>query len=289
MSQAFDDVRYSELLFLQSFGGDIQSLHFRDSGFADTLRLSRPLYADLVITLLEDLCIKFENASDQMLVARLRQEAFSHVGPRVSGPPQWNDVRQELETFLLNGRSHHVLRITYRGLRRIEELREILRHERILEPMGILLDMRYFERDFQYALQRPTDIPVSVLCADMDGFKNINDKYGHDAGDVVMRGYLLAVKQAVGAKGDSYRGLGDEVKVLLTGSEHAQAGRIAEEIRRHVGEMRLEHSGQILPFVTASIGLATTPPEDRVREIERLADQRQRAAKDEGKNRVISH
>ena len=288
MSQPFDDIRYSELLFLQSFGGATRSWDLRDIELSKTLRLSQPLYLDLVITLLEDLSIRFENSTDQLRVARLRQEAFSHVVPAVRGNPQWTNVRQELETFLQTGRSHHVLRITYRGLRRIEELREILRLERVLEHFGILLDVRYFERDLQFALQRSTDIPVSVICADMDGFKQVNDTHGHEAGDIVMKGYLQVVKNVVGLRGDSYRGRGDEVKVLLVGIEHEQAARIAEEIRAQVAEMRLEFADHALPTVTSSIGIATTPPAARNREVARLADQRQIAAKDRGKNNVVS-
>jgi GGDEF domain-containing protein len=78
----------------------------------------------------------------------------------------------------------------------------------------------------------------------MDRFKLINDQYGHEAGDVVMKSYLQGVKQVVGVRGDAFRGLGDEVKVLLTGTEHEENIRIAEEIRRQVSEMRLEHSAK---------------------------------------------
>jgi diguanylate cyclase (GGDEF)-like protein len=286
MSPPVDDVRYSELLFLQTFHGSSVGWSPSDKAHAETLRLSDVLFLDLVVLLLEEQCIELENITDQMLVARLRHEAVNLLGPSGSGSPNWRNLRQQLREQLLQ-RSSHAVRITYRGLRRIEELREILRHERILEPFGILLDIRYFDRDLQYALRRPLDIPVSIVCADMDEFKAINDVHGHNAGDVVMRGYLQAVKDAVGFHGDAYRGSGDEVKVLLTGFDLERTIRVAEDICERVRRLSLEFDGRRLPKVTASLGISSSPPEERNRELEVIADRRQLLAKKDGKNRVV--
>lgn len=150
------------------------------------------LYVDMVMTLLEELYIRLENDADQLLVSHLRGEltARARHGFR---DDEWDNPRSTLQRFLVTGRSNHVLRITYRGLRRIEELREVLRRERILEDFGVLLSIRYLNADLEHAVQRSDRAPVSVICADMDGFKAVNDGFGHAAGDVVMKAYLESV------------------------------------------------------------------------------------------------
>jgi diguanylate cyclase (GGDEF)-like protein len=200
---------------------------------------------------------------------------------------EWANPRDALQNKLIGGQSYR-LRVTYRGLRRIEELRELLKRDRILEPFGVLLDMRYFPNDFEEALRRSADVPVSVLRLDMDNFKKINDNSGHAAGDIVMKSYLEAVRDSLGSVGNAYRGRGDEVVALIVGQEHKRATEIAEKIRVAVENLRCKFNDTILPTVTASIGVATTPPESREKDMESLSDNRQNRAKNEGKNRVVA-
>src|SRR5581483_2599005 len=174
------------------------------------------------------------------------------------------------------------------GLRRIQELRDLLKRDRILEPLGVLLSMQYFHRDLEDALGRPTDLSVSVLHIDMDNFGIINKMEGYAAGDVVMKAYLEVVHRVVGNFGAGYRGTGDEVRVLIPGQGHQRASEFAEAIRKEVEALRCEFKEKKLPLVTASIGVATTPPEARALELQNLADSRQLQAKKGGKNRVVS-
>jgi len=290
VSQPIDDIRYSELLFLLSFPGRgtvTRGFNFANEAEAAAVRLTPILYVDMVMTLLEELYVRLENDADQLLVSHLRGE----VTPRIRHQfrdDEWDDPRNTLQRFLVTGRSHNVLRITYRGLRRVEELREVLRRERVLEDFGVLLSIRYLNADLEYALQRLDRSSVSVICADMDGFKTVNDRFGHSAGDVVMKAYLEAVREGIGMFGDAYRGSGDETVALILGQGHDRAAQIAEEIRTRVSQLRCEHKGQALPPVSASIGVATTPPEERNRDVYPIADRRQRAAKEHGKNRVVA-
>ncbi len=132
-----------------------------------------------------------------------------------------------------------------------------------------------------------SDVAVSVIYADMDNFKPINDEYGHPAGDVVMKAYLQIVQEVVGQFGSAYRGLGDETISLIIGLGHERALEMAETIRQKVAALACEHGGKELPKVTASIGVASTPPDTRSADIETLADDRNSKAKKAGKNRVV--
>ena len=74
----------------------------------------------------------------------------------------------------------------------------------------------------------------------------------------------------------------------VVGQGHDRTVEIAQAIRKRVAEMKFENKGALLPPVSASIGVASTPPDSRTPEIEALADERQIKAKKTGKDRVVS-
>lgn len=242
----------------------------------------------MVVYLLEELCITFEEDELGRLLARLRGEASAPHESSTSLPYwYWNRPREGL-VFSLCDSALHRIRITYRGLRRIDELQDLLRRDRVLEDFGVLVSIRYFNRDVEHALERSSDVPVSVIYADMDDFGPINKRLGQDAGDVVMKAYLEVVRDSIGLLGTGYRGVGDETVCLVVGQDHDRAVELAEAIRQGVADLKLEYNGHMLPRVTASIGVATTPPEDRTRDISLIAENRKRDAKEAGKNRVVA-
>lgn len=265
-SRLMDDIRYSEFLFLEDVAaGKIDYFNANDQARQRALGLPQngDFYVEMAITALEDLSIRFDNPSSQRLVARLRREYNGDCPDEISGMPitYWDDPRYGLHT-ILRAQNVQRIRITFRGLRRIEELRDLLRRDRILEHFGILLDLRYFRPDLQRAIQS-SEAAVSVIYADMDNFKPINDKCGHEAGDVVMKSYLEVIRDRVGDLGRSYRGLGDETLTLIVAQERDAVLGIAEAIRTGVEALRCSYKGKELPKVTASIGVATAPPEHR--------------------------
>ena len=187
-----DDVRYSELNFLIALAsGKIPYFcHYNPEQLAAfSPRLG--MYQEMVAVLLEDGFVQFDNLDLQLMVTKLQgQLSPAAQCPTTLPPPFWHNPGQGIRDSL-TGASLRQLRISYRGLRRIEELREILRRDRILEHFGVLLDMRYFVQDLEQAIARGTDTAVSVIYADMDNFKAVNTHHGHAGGDVVMKSYLV--------------------------------------------------------------------------------------------------
>lgn len=283
-----NDVRYSEFLFLCDLEKKTVSFNPNDRTKQDELGLGQTLLIEMVIALVEDLHVRIEDQDLQLLAGRLRREIRSEQPPSRIAQYQWDNPRAALADKFLEGQAYG-LRITYRGMRRIEELREILKRDRILEPFGVMLDIRYFPKELEEALQRPANVSVSVLRIDMDNFKGINDNFGHAAGDVVMKAYLEAARNCVQAVGSSFRGRGDEVVAIIVGQDHSRVLGIAEAIRQAVESLQCKFNDIVLPKVTASIGVATTPPDLRAMDLETLADQRQRRAKIEGKNRIVAN
>jgi diguanylate cyclase (GGDEF)-like protein len=286
-----DDIRYSEFLFLRALANRDQKFEYLNVNNTEQQKfigLNQITYVEMTVALAEDLHVVFEDQYMQRVVGRLRGE----ISPNYPCPSdfhdyEWQNPRDAIHNKLIGSMAFR-LRITYRGQCRLEELRELLKRDRILEPFGVLLDVRYFPKDFEEALQRPSDLPVSVLRLDMDNFKRINENFGHAAGDVVMKSYLEAVRDCLGSVGNGYRGRGDEVVALIVGQEHKRATEFAEKIRTCIEILQCKLNDAILPKVTASIGVATTPPESRGKDMETLADNRQNRAKKEGKNRVVA-
>jgi diguanylate cyclase (GGDEF)-like protein len=242
-----DDIRYSELLFLQAIAKDsFTPFSGHDQAKAKAVGLSMEMYVDMAATLIEELYVRFRNQPAQLLVTHLRGELpLGHTAPGGTRVGDWMNPREGIRT-LLNGQCLQDLCITYRGQRRIEELRDLLRRDRILEPFGVLLDIRYFLPDLQELLARGPDVPVSVAYADMDNFKPVNDQAGHAAGDVVMKAYLEVVRDCLGQFGTAYRGRGDETVCLMPGLGHQRAVEIAEAIRKGVAALQCEHNGKPL-------------------------------------------
>lgn len=285
-----DDIRYLEFKFLSAVAtGTVDLFDERDEEKVLGAKLKGGSYIEMVATLLEELYVQFRNEELQRFVSKLRGEASPawHIGDPYEH--LWDDPRRAIPQFLrgIHGGLQQI-RITYRGLRRVQELRDMLRYDRILEPHGILLSMQYFRRDLEDALKNSPGVSISVISSDMDNFKRINTDFGHDAGDVVMKAYLGCVRDGLGLFGTGYRGVGDEVLALVVGQGNNRAVALAEDIRKRIAELKCEHKGARLHPVTASIGVASTPPESPTMEIETLATARSERAKVEGKNRVIS-
>jgi len=282
-----NDVRYAELQFLQLLPrSSADAFNHNDQKKREATGLDATMYIDLLVTMIEELNVHLEDYKAQLLVGKLRGEVGGPVPTNVI-KSDWDSPRRAL-TDLFIGNSLQRLRLTYRGLRRIDELREALAQDRIMEPFGVLLSMQYFRHDFQEALRLSNDVAVSVLYADMDHFKKVNTDFGQSAGDVVMKAYLEVVRDQIGLFGQAYRGVGDEVAVLIKGQGHERAVEFAERIRQGVKALKSAYGGHALPSVTASIGVATTPPEDRKMELENLAEDRKRQAKADGRNKVVS-
>jgi diguanylate cyclase (GGDEF)-like protein len=282
-----DDIRYAELRFLQRLPRNVCDVfNHQDPKQWDSLGLTPTTFFEMVFTLIEELYVYVDELKYRQLVARLRGEAEGPC-PGSMQSYQWNHPREGLATMFDSGICQR-FRLTYRGLRRIEELREILARERIMEPFGVLLSLQYFRADLEQALRLGSDVSVSVLYADMDHFKNVNTKFGQSAGDVVMKSYLEVVRDELGLFGQSYRGVGDEVAVLIKGQGHGRAVEFAERIRKGVKALKCSYEGHELPGVTASIGVASAPPEARKMELEPIAEERKRKAKDGGRDMVVS-
>jgi two-component system cell cycle response regulator len=132
--------------------------------------------------------------------------------------------------------------------------------------------------------------PVAALMVDIDHFKKINDTYGHDVGDEVLREFAARLASNVRAIDLPCRYGGEEFTVIMPDTALVDAERIAERIRLHVAgaPFRVSHGREILT-VTISIGVAATLGEhDSPEALLKRADAAVYEAKAAGRNRVIA-
>jgi diguanylate cyclase (GGDEF)-like protein len=137
------------------------------------------------------------------------------------------------------------------------------------------------------AYARRHQVPLTMLFFDLDHFKQVNDSYGHLAGDAVLAEFVTLAKDALRLEDLVARYGGEEFAVLLRGTPEEPASLVAERIRHGVADHPFEHEGQRMK-VTVSIGVASLVPNKRDTPLElvQAADEALYAAKSEGRNRV---
>ncbi|QXE00571.1 sensor domain-containing diguanylate cyclase [Terribacillus sp. DMT04] len=158
-----------------------------------------------------------------------------------------------------------------------------------------LYNYRYFEKEMQKQFEyRDKSEPVSLIMLDLDYFKQVNDMYGHEAGNDVLRQVADRLRLAVAEEGVLTRYGGEEFAIILPGYSSDKAAAIASKVQQRITERIfitqhfLEDQSLVTLAVTASIGVASYPEnsEDHL-ELVRHADRAMYVgAKQRGRNRV---
>lgn len=130
--------------------------------------------------------------------------------------------------------------------------------------------------------------PVSLVLVDIDHFKTVNDSWGHEAGDAVLRQVSRILQEGVRAVDVCVRYGGEEIAMLLAQTDSARAVEVAERLRARIESTVVRHDGAEIA-VTASFGVATYPETVRVRDqLFPSADKALYIAKHDGRNCVRS-
>lgn len=154
-----------------------------------------------------------------------------------------------------------------------------------------LFNRRHFEEralaEFSYAMRHGSTL--SVIMLDLDHFKNINDTYGHLAGDAVLRVLGAAVRKMIRTEDFAARYGGEEVVLLVRGIDARNIEIFAERLRRSVERLPVSWEGRPIS-VTVSVGAATMDAEHRYQTTKDLvgaSDACLYRAKFGGRNRVV--
>ncbi len=132
-------------------------------------------------------------------------------------------------------------------------------------------------------------VPLSLIVADLDYFKRINDTYGHPAGDAVLVKVASKLRSCIRPQEALGRYGGEEFLIVLPGSSHSTAMAVAERMRSAIAAQP-ELIGGTMLNLTISAGVASTDlfPTATTEELISRADMALYAAKDAGRNRVVN-
>jgi two-component system cell cycle response regulator len=128
--------------------------------------------------------------------------------------------------------------------------------------------------------------PLSIAIVDVDHFKSVNDRHGHQVGDRVLVGVTAALRGHMRAEDQLGRLGGEEFLVVLPDTDHDDAMAAAERMREEVAGTMADHDGVPLR-VTVSLGVATWELEEPPELLMRRADEALYAAKAGGRDRVV--
>jgi len=173
-----------------------------------------------------------------------------------------------------------------------KQLESLLKNEARNDPLTGLPNRRKLEEILPVAVQRAraNQTMLSILFVDLDGFKLINDTYGHNVGDMLLREVANRIDKSTRQSDTVARYAGDEFIIVLEGvSQVADTNRIAEKILHAISEPF--HFNQITLNITVSIGIACygseSSKETQPAELIRQADKAMYTAKRNGKNGVF--
>jgi two-component system cell cycle response regulator len=130
--------------------------------------------------------------------------------------------------------------------------------------------------------------PLTVLVLDIDYFKSVNDTYGHDAGDEVLREFAVRIRKSIRGIDLACRHGGEEFVVVMPETDLAVATMVAERLRRRIASEPFQIEGGARAIeVTISIGIAALSTADSAASVLKRADQALYRAKRDGRNRVV--
>jgi two-component system cell cycle response regulator len=162
----------------------------------------------------------------------------------------------------------------------------------VTDQLTGLHNRRYMAGQLDALLRRAAQggNPVSILVIDIDHFKKVNDSFGHDVGDEVLREFAVRLASNVRAIDLPVRHGGEEFVVVMPDTELEDARRIAERIRLHVaGSPFRVMDGKELLSVTISVGVATSAGAGETSQaLFKRADEAVYEAKSAGRNRVVA-
>lgn len=177
--------------------------------------------------------------------------------------------------------------------REISELREKLKKskaEAVTDALTGLANRRGFEEAAHHVLRQATSCPngISLIMADIDHFKRINDTFGHLVGDNVIKMFATTIKDYVKGRDIVARFGGEEYVILLPDTSVADAAKLGEKIRQFLHNMKWKRkdTGLSLGAITLSLGVAGYRPGEHLDTLIKRADQALYFSKENGRNQV---
>jgi len=194
------------------------------------------------------------------------------------------------ETILI---TDGLVKFIYQQKKIIEKIKKELSEKDTLiykDELTGLLNRRAFEKDIKELVK--TNIPFSIAMIDLDNFKNINDNYGHQFGDEVLKGFAEVVEHTLRDSDRKYRIGGEEFVIILPKTPVSTAYKVIERFRENFNKKEFNYKGEKLHF-SFSAGLTEFKEckktvDDCIKDLIEKVDSLLYKAKNYGKNIVMT-
>ena len=158
-------------------------------------------------------------------------------------------------------------------------------HDKLTELKNRLALQSDFSTRYEKILRDGT--PLAMIMCDIDFFKRVNDTFGHNAGDAILKHVAKILRDSIYKLGDAYRWGGEEFILILTNSTLDDAKIIAERIRSTVMASVCNFDGDALK-ITMSFGVSEISAALSIEDNVKIADDRLYRAKETGRNKVVA-
>lgn len=167
----------------------------------------------------------------------------------------------------------------------------LLEHENITDSLIEIYNRRYLDRRMEEEFERARryGLSLSVLLLDIDYFKKVNDGYGHQVGDDVLKNLGKLLVDTVRNTDIVARYGGEEICIIATNTAGEPAAELAERLRRLIQSRELATAGTSPVNITVSFGVSNLRPGlESASDLVKAADTALYQAKSEGRNRVVA-
>ncbi|MCP4670511.1 MAG: GGDEF domain-containing protein [Desulfobacula sp.] len=184
------------------------------------------------------------------------------------------------------------MKISSDDLKQLHHDLEKSQQEAQTDALTSLINRRGLEKRFELERIRAkqNDSPFSIILADIDHFKKINDNFGHLVGDSLLKNLAMLIKSHLRQNDIAARYGGEEFLILLpeTGIDGAKA--VAQKIKKalSIKEWKLKDTGESMGIITISMGIALYKFNEPEKDLIKRADDALYLAKDRGRNRIIT-
>ncbi|MCH7858258.1 MAG: diguanylate cyclase [Candidatus Marinimicrobia bacterium] len=213
--------------------------------------------------------------NEQMAVDSMKYGAYDYLGKSYL-------TQDNLVKALTDARKKWI------AVQETEQLQAELAHMAMYDALSEVLSRRAILEHIEVEIQRTRRYKraLSLLMVDIDNFKQVNDTYGHLAGDNVIHEIAQSLKLNTRRSDFVGRYGGEEFLVVLPETPHDKARVLAEKLRQQVAKIVVPIDGEVIRDVTISIGLATFKKDVSVESFINRSDEWMYKAKEMGRNQV---
>ncbi len=186
--------------------------------------------------------------------------------------------------------SQNMYLVTIHDITSQKDKEKELRNLSYIDPLTTLANRRHFDENYETIWMHgsQTRSKIAFIMIDIDFFKQFNDHYGHQAGDVCLKKVANALKKNIKRPGDLLARIGgEEFAVILPNSSKEGATQLAEQLRKSIQSLQIAHNSSNYKVITISLGIAITTITEKCHSanmLYQMADEALYQAKSTGRN-----